>query len=168
MFILALWFFVLHLFRILQVKFTSQWFKSFLFHTTNCKHLYWRCVFTYTFYVCERWSLKFACFVRWYGPQIWAGTAAAAVSLRVIFPPFFRQENTMFLPKRGCQVVIEYKSNRKKNFFPIFLFLCVYMCLSLKNIGLTPSTTLELSKGFKLYLLLFHYISKTYNDLIKY
>ena len=137
MFILALWFFVLHLFRILQVKFTSQWLKSFLFHTTNCKHLYWRCVCTYTFYVCERWSLKFACFVRWYGPQIWAGTAAAAVSLRVIFPPFFRQENTMFLPKRGCQVVIEYKSNRKKTFFRFFL--AVYTCVSLKNIGLTSS-----------------------------
>ena len=137
MFILALWFFVLHLFRILQVKFTSQWLKSFLFHTTNCKHLYWRCVCTYTFYVCERWSLKFACFVRWYGPQIWAGTAAAAVSLRVIFPPFFRQENTMFLPKRGCQVVIEYKSNRKKTFFRFFF--AVYTCVSLKNIGLTSS-----------------------------
>ena len=69
----------------------------------------------------------------------------------------------------GCQVVIEYKSNRKKKLFSNFSFsVCVYMCLSLKNIGLTSSTTLELSRGFKLYLLLFHYISKTYNDLIKY
>ena len=36
------------------------------------------------------------------------------------FSPFFSPRNTVFLLK-GCQVVIEYKSNRKKFIFSLFL-----------------------------------------------
>ena len=132
MFILALWFFLLHLFRILQVKFTSQWLKSFLFHTTNCKHLYWRCAFTYTFYVCERWSLKFACFVRWYGPQIWAGTPLLLQSVcEWFFLPFFAKKIPCFFKRGGLSSRHRVQVKQKKKTFFRFFFFCVYICVSL-------------------------------------
>ena len=51
--------------------------------------------------------------------QTWISASICCCLYRVIFP-LFSPRNTVFLLK-GCQVVIEYKSNRKKFIFSLFL-----------------------------------------------
>ena len=107
-------------------------------HRINCKHLYC-CVGTHSRFVNDEVKSS-----RVLSDDMARKFELALLLLQSVcewfFLPFFAKKIPCFFQRGAVKSSSSTSQTEKKNFFPIFL-CCVYVCLSLKNIGLTSPTS---------------------------